>query len=141
VNLHLSISFRMEPLLWERKFKLELHRNQIWHRDWYRILKCKYLHRKRNFRLAFLKWWPYENEGFDIISIRYTIKFTETVYESKAKTEIWKGSLNVEIGNPIWRFGIVVLSKMRTSPSFQNATRLNSTNQYMKLGFRMKFET
>jgi len=60
------------------------------------------LYENRYFRLEFLKCCPYENEGFAFISDRYTIKFTDTVYETKMKTEFWKVNSNMETGISIW---------------------------------------
>jgi len=50
------------------------------------VIRTEFLERKfkygnRNFQLAFLICWPYENECFAFISDRYTLKFTEPIYE------------------------------------------------------------
>ena len=88
----------MDILSWEMKLKLEINRTKKRKWFWDRVLKRKFIYGNRYFRLSFLKFWPYENEGFAFISDRYMIKFKETLYESKIKAELWKVNLNMETG-------------------------------------------
>jgi len=99
LNFHIPLNFRTDNLSWERKLELEIHRTNIWNWDWDRILKRKFIYGNRYLRLTFLKYWPYENEGFAFISVHYISKFKETVYETWIKTEFWKVNLNMEIAN------------------------------------------
>ena len=39
--------------------------------------------------MTFLKCWPYENDGFASISVRYTINITEPVYDIQIQTQFW----------------------------------------------------
>jgi len=36
---------------------------------------------------AYLNRWPFESEGFSLISDRYTIKFKEPIYETGIENE------------------------------------------------------
>jgi len=66
-------------------FAEPVHKNCVYDGN----LKRKFLYGIRYFLLAYLKFWPYENERFAFNSDRYTIKFTEPLYETELHTEVW----------------------------------------------------
>ena len=59
--------------------------------------------------------WPYEIDCFAFISVRYTIKFTEPVYETEVQTRTWNVNLYMATGISnwhIWNFHPAKMSRL-----------------------------
>ena len=98
LTFQLYLCFWMDPLPWKGKLKLEIQRTKIRNWDWGRILKRKFFMENGISDCNIWNVVPKIMRVFIIISDYYIIKFTESVYESKLKTELGKVNLNMETG-------------------------------------------
>jgi hypothetical protein len=94
LTFHLSLSFRMDTLSWERKLKPKIRRFKIRNWVWDRILKRKIIYGKTLFRLSFWNVYPMKKRPLPLFLLCTRIHSLKLHIKLRLSFELGNENLN-----------------------------------------------